>query len=306
MGVKNFFKVFPCCTVKKQKQLSNMSLGIDVSYDIYRASLGMKSINGLTDKNGNPTVLINVLLCNLSKYKQLNVNGIIYIFDHPDPNPLKLTENKKRTKTKGRANEILKEEKDEARANQIEKRTFSINKGMIADIKKVLNYLNIAWVVAPKNYEAEHLGAELMKQKIIDTLITTDSDTLMFGGHSIMRKVKIGSQQMFEEYKLQNILSEYKLEYTHMVKAGVILGTDFCEKTPRVGVKTVLKKLDDIELTEEQIMAYNYFTSECPFEEKNIYKSKERDIEGLVQWLVDEKNFNETRVRTILNVFNTK
>lgn len=313
MGVKDFFKIFPYCTIKDPKELVGLRIGVDVSYDIYRASLGMKSINGLTDTHGNPTVFLNVLLYNVAKYKQLGVLGIIYIFDHPEPNPLKLKENAKRRDTKIKAKDEIKKIKEtkkddnttiaKNKTNQLEKRTFSITKEMIDDIKKFLNFLKIPWVVTPKNYEAEHLGAELMKQGIIDTLITSDSDTIMFGGKSMMRKVKKGTKIKYEEYRMQTILNETKLEHSDLVKAGVLMGNDFNEKTKGIGARTVLKKLNSTKLTKEQEIAYTYFMTKCPFDIKDIHRADKIDLQSLIKWMVNEKNFNEKRVLLAIKPF---
>ena len=307
MGVKDFFKIFPCYNIQHQKDLKGLRIGVDVSYDIYRASLGMKNIDGLTDTSGNPTILLNVLLQNISKYKKLSVAGIIYIFDNPEPNPLKLEENKRRKAIKDAVKTKVKNMKEhkinDEKTSQIEKRTFSISKEMINDIKKLLNFMNIPWIVAPKNFEAEHLGAEMMKKGIITTLMTSDSDTLMFGGKSIMRKTKIKSKVVYEEYRLHDILTKYNIEYSDLIKIGVVMGNDFNSKTKGVGVKTVLKKIKDIKLTDEQKTSYDYFMSVCPYEDNDIYRSEKPDYKGLVKWLVDEKNFSEQRVNNTLKPF---
>jgi 5'-3' exonuclease len=166
-----------------------------------------------------------------------------------------------------------------------------------------LNYLKIPWIVARYGFEAEHLGATLMHKGIIDSLITSDSDTLMFGGASMLRRIKIGTVVHYEEYKIQQILGIYNITYFDMVKIGVVLGCDFADKTKGVGIGTVLKKINNITLTEEQNIAYNHFISDCPFEKEDICKTETLDVNGLITWLVECKNFNEGRIKKMLIPF---
>jgi hypothetical protein len=42
-----------------------------------------------------------------------------------------------------------------------------------------------------------------------------------------------------------------------LIKIGLILGTDFAPKTPRIGPKTVLNKFRKTELSDEQTKALN-------------------------------------------------
>lgn len=304
MGIKYFFQVFGSSAIKQtDKDFKGKRIGIDVSYDIYRASLGMKNINGLTDSNGNPTLLLCVLLNNVSNYKK-KCAGVCYIFDNPGPNLLKTEENKKRSAAKKKASDEMKITKDEDRKLSLEKRKFGITKEMINDVKKFLTLLGIPWVVAPDGYEAEHLASRMMNDKMLDTFISSDSDTIAFGGNSITRRsTKKGSQKgNYEEYKLSNILDEFKLTKEQLVHLCVVLGCDFAKKTRGIGIKTILKKGLDVKLNEKQSRAKKYFLSKCPFESSMIIR-KEPNKKKLIDWLVNDKCFNRSRVEKILSDF---
>lgn len=292
MGVKNWYRVFGDSAVSRTKKyFTGKRIGVDVSYEIYRASLGMQSIGALTDKDGNPTVLLNVLLCNIIKYKKEGAKGLIYVFDNPNPNKLKLNEQAKRTTAKQKAEAELK---DASNRDQLEKRTFSITGQMIKDVKMLLDLMGVAWIVAPDQFEAEHMGAKLTNVGIIDTFVTSDSDAMMFGCKSMLRKK--GSK--YEEYTLKKVLKDAELTREQFVTCGVVLGCDFAEKTKGIGVKTVLKKGPDVELTDEQLAAKEYFLSECPFDKKMIHRGK-KDLDKVVEWLVS-KNFSKERVEKLL------
>jgi flap endonuclease-1 len=299
MGIRLWFKVFNGAVYcHKDKDFAGKRLGIDVSYEIYRASLGMKNIRELTDKNGVPTVLLNTLLCNVSKYKKLGVRRLIYVFDNPNPNPIKENEINRRKENKQRAVKVIV---DDPEGYKEERLKFSIMPSMVDDVKKLLTLLGVDWIVAPDGYEAEHLGAALTVDGIIDTFITSDSDTLMFGAASMTRRVKVKTKFIYEEYKLDTVLNTYNITREEMVHLGVVLGSDFAAGTKGVGPKTIFKKGPHILLTEEQERAKEYFLSECNYTLDQIQKSS-IDKTALVQWLVNDKNFNKARVEKIISI----
>jgi flap endonuclease-1 len=304
MGINGWFKVFgDSALVKKEKDFKGKCLGVDVSYDIYRASLGMKNIKSLTDKKGIPTVLLNILLCNVVRYKKLGVKGLVYVFDNPKPNPHKVKEAKKRKEARKKTEAKLIDEAQHEMKEKLEKRAFTITDDMVRDVKKLLTLLGVAWIVAPEGYEAEHLGAELSIDKVIDTFITSDSDTLLFGGKSMTRRVKKKGEKKvsYEEYNLDDVLVNYELTREQLVHYGVVLGSDFSDKTKGIGPGTILRK-GYVKLTDEQEKAKQYFLSKCPYED-NMIKRDIMDKDTLIKWLVDDKNFNEKRITALLTVF---
>jgi 5'-3' exonuclease len=304
MGINGWFKVFgDSAMVKKEKEFKGKCLGVDVSYDIYRASLGMKNIKSLTDKKGIPTVLLNILLCNVVRYKKLGVKGLVYVFDNPKPNPHKVKEAKKRKEARKKVKEKLIDEEQHEIKEKLEKRVFTITDDMVSDVKKLLTFLGVAWIVALEGYEAEHLGAELSVDGIIDTFITSDSDTLLFGGKSMTRRVKKkGTKKVsYEEYTLDNVLVDYELTREQLVHYGVVLGSDFSDKTSGIGPGTILKK-GCVKLTDEQEKAKQYFLSKCPYND-NMIKKNVMDKDALIKWLVKDKNFNEKRITKLLTIF---
>lgn len=304
MGINGWFKVFgDSVMVKKEKDFKGKCLGVDVSYDIYRASLGMKNIKSLTDKNGTPTVLLNILLCNVVRYKKLGVKGLVYVFDNPKPNPYKVKEAKKRKAARKKAEEKMIDEAHPEMKEKLEKRAFTITDDMVNDVKKLLTLLGVAWIVAPEGYEAEHLGAEMTVDDIIDTFITSDSDTLLFGGKSMTRRVKKKETKTvsYEEYTLDEVLVDYELTREQLVHYGVVLGSDFSDKTKGIGPSTILRK-GCVKLTDEQEKAKKYFLSKCPYDD-NMIKRSVMDKDVLIKWLVDDKNFNGKRITKLLTVF---
>lgn len=303
MGFGDGFKVFGDSALPfKENDFKNKYIGIDASVLTYEICLGHASMRGLTDKHGNSTVPHNTLVNINSKYHKLGVKGLIYVFDNPKPNPMKIKEQKKRRATMKRAEQKLAECPRED-VDRLEKRTFKITDALIQEIKRVLNLMGIAWVVTPEGYEAEHLGATLCKQRVIDVFVTSDSDALLFGATSIVRRVRSKSKKkIYEQYLIDNVLTDYELTQEQLVHLGVILGTDFADKTRGIGAKTVLTRGLTVILTDEQKKAKKYFLSDCPFTPDMIHKEN-ANKEVLIEWLVSEKNFNRERLTKVLAGF---
>ncbi len=101
MGIRDFSKVFNPSRTLTFKDLKGKCLAIDAYYEIYRASLGTKSISTLTDASGRSTVYINVILSLVLSLKKNQIDQI-WIFD-PCQNPAKADELLKRHKKKQEA-----------------------------------------------------------------------------------------------------------------------------------------------------------------------------------------------------------
>ena len=337
MGIHDFTKVFQHNGEIKFNELKNKTISIDASVELYRSSLGMKNINTLTDKNGNSTIFINVILSNIIRYEKNKINQI-WVFDF-DPNksinkefhnPLKIDELLKRKEKKEKAIKEIKmlkekseedelfsddddDEEEENKQSNIdkihvqEKRCFSINKYMINDLKFILNCLDICWIEAPETYESEHICGCLTQDlynNMADLVLSTDMDSLIYGAKSVIKKNT--RDKKYYLYDLNTILVKNDLTIDDLRKISIILGCDFSPKTPRIGPKTVLKKFKDIELTEKQQDAFKHFSCECPSINNLDWHNKISEIEPyknlekiniLLDWLEKEKSFNRNRIK---------
>jgi hypothetical protein len=324
------------------------NIGIDLLYELHRLSLGARHVKVLTSASGMPTLFINGLIQTIIKFKKLGVKNIIYIIDSPVPNPIKAVENKKRQLAKQAAELLLNKLKSEDEApptdkkQALEVRSFKLTSEMIEISKKIITMMGQQYIIARQGFEAEHLGAELTKKGIIDTLYTSDADAWAFGATNTIRpaakskkgkkekenikqekykqdekhkqdekckqdekevKRKQNKNKEYEHYILQNILQRHSITYEQFVHLYVILGCDFCTKSRGVTYKTIFKKGLLIELTEEQRVAKKYFMTECPFDSTDIVGDKQYDKESFVQWIVADFTFNQTRLNTMLNKY---
>ncbi len=238
--------------------LSGTRICVDASGIIYSSILAMAEITSLSS-GGETTAHINTIL---NKVLQLNKYSVqqIWVFDSPNSNPLKQKELENRKKRRD--------------ASSDPRVQFKMTSKHIEDVRKMLTYLGIMTIVAPPGIEAEQYCA-WMTQSCDNTpafcryALSGDSDVLAFGGN-LLKPVKLksasgkSSKTGYMAYDIPVILEALQLDYVLFVKMCVVMGTDFNEKTPRVGVKTVLSKITNysIVLTGDQIVAQKHFMND--------------------------------------------
>lgn len=327
MGVKNFSKVFEPREIK-YKDLKDQVIAVDASVEIYRTALGIDLNKSLKDAYGMPTLHINALL--LGVILKLKACGAkqYWVFDYEQTtgeefhNPLKMLELKKRAERKKKAQEKLDKLKekiedelfssDDEIDDEISKQqraAFSLERFYREDTIFMLDMLEVPWVVCPPGFDAEQLCAAATHMDTIfgekvNYVLTPDVDALLFGACAIIKR-DTRKKKLFE-YNLNEILETHDLTLDELRKVGLILGTDFAEKTPRIGPKTVLKKFRDVELTSNQEKALkNNFQRELTSEEINSLKihnknkvsfTDKKKYEQLLEWLQLVKSFNRERI----------
>lgn len=319
MGIKDFSKVFP--PTRKCSDLSEFegsTFAIDAMIMIFKYSLAGGKVALLTNAAGEPTLVYNGILSFICNLKKLNIKQI-WVFDSVMGSVYKDKAYKERTSRKNNAMKELEdlyaqtENKDESRIDQLEKVTFKLGKNVIANIKFILNKLRIRWIECGPNIEAEHMCAELTRQKISDSTeqtiadyaFTADTDAIIFGSLKTirMKDEKDGNKtkKMYYVYELENLLQTHGLNKKQLAQAAIALGCDFVEKVKGVGPASVINKVlnKNIVFTEHQKEIITIFLT--PVVIPKIYKSETRDIPGLIDWFVNAMQFKRDRVKNMIN-----
>lgn len=329
MGIKSFSKVFEHNGEITLKDLKNKTIAIDAMYQLHRVAHPFKTTTQaiLTAPDGTSTNHINGILALIFNLKKNKVNQI-WIFDNPGEkhNNIKTLEIERRKNciktAKQKLDVILQqqdilfsdsdEEKEETlkKVNKYQRASFSLDAYMIDDLKYILSCFNIAWIESPIGYEAEQLAAYLTNYAIdgikADAVFTPDPDCLLFGA-SLMIKNDTSNRKYYK-YDLHMLLKKYKIDQNNLIKIGVVLGSDFAEKTPGIGPKTIFKKIDNIELTAKQQKAIEFFKApicSSAIEKLQWYKLKkfneftlEEKNNDLYEWLINVKGFNRDRMKS--------
>jgi len=311
MGVLDFTKCFSPVLILKEKyvfeKFKGLTIAIDAYNEIYRASTGVKNISQMTDAYGNNTSHLTVIISLISRLKSYGVKQL-WVFDHSSEekafhNPFKQDEINKRIlrqqAVQNKLQELKAEDNEEHkdRISSLEKQTLKITEQTKNEVKYILTQLGINYIDSPAGFEAEHVAAYLSRTDKIDAVYSADTDCIPFGAKIMIKK----KGQEYEIYTYEDICDQIKdvtgtdADIYDIRKICAILGCDFCERRPRVGPKTVLKKYKSIpndSLTEKQRKAIEAFSMDpVNIEFKSDYDEKINPVE-LFEWLHLIKNFD--------------
>ncbi len=213
----------------------------------------------------------------------------------------------KQFEAKQKINEFLEKKKKPANIHSLEKQAFSLPIEMIHDVKLILNFLKIKYIEAPQGFEGEAIASYLNEIGQVDAVYSGDTDPIAYGAKVMWRRNPRDKE--IYEYTIEDILTQIstanenipKPKFDDFLRAAMSLGTDACEKSPGIGAKTVLKKLHNIKLNAAQTKALGEFKKRPNPEQISYYNNTttpfvECDIDGLINWLVNDRSFNRTRI----------
>jgi flap endonuclease-1 len=182
--------------------------------------------------------------------------------------------------------------------------------------------MGIPHVQAPSEGEAQ--AAHMTKRGDADYCASQDYDSLLFGAPKLIRNVTISGRRKLpskniyvdvvpEMVELNNVLKDCEITYEQLIDVGILIGTDFNpDGIKGIGPKTALKLVKEHGTLENALPHIK--NAEFPAEPQRIrdiflhpevsdaYKLewKEPNVEGIVDFLVREKDFSEDRVRKAL------
>ncbi|KAG7193142.1 DNA repair protein rad2 [Scheffersomyces spartinae] len=103
---------------------------------------------------------------------------------------------------------------------------------MIKGVQELLRRFGIPYITAPM--EAEAQCAELLKLKLVDGIITDDSDCFLFGGDRIYKNM-FNQKQYVECYQMADIEGQLGLTQERLIELAMLLGSDYTEGVSGIG-----------------------------------------------------------------------
>lgn len=320
MGV-NLRGIVPKTQVKLE-DLSGKTVAIDAYNALYQFLAIIRQPNGtpLKDQTGRVTSHLSGLLYRTSNLVELSIKPI-YVFDGTPP-VLKREEIARRRQVKVEAS--VHYEKAIARGDTVKARMFaqattSLKDYMKQDAHRLLDLMGLPWVQAPSEGEAQAAHMTLLGDA--DYCASQDYDSLLFGAPMLLRNLtvsgrrKLPSKNIYidvvpELVVLNSALKECGITYNQLIDVGILIGTDFNpDGIKGLGPKTALKLVKEHGTLENALPRIK--NAEFPHPPEKIreiflhpkvsddYKLewKEPNVEGVVDFLVREKDFSEARVR---------
>jgi len=310
--------------------LSGKSIAVDAYNALYQFLAIIRQPNGtpLKDRSGRITSHLSGLLYRTSNLVEMGIK-VVYVFDGAPP-ALKEVEIKRRARVKEEAlvkyEKALQEGKVEE-ARMYAQMTSRLKDYMSDDAKRLLRLLGIPWIQAPSEGEAQ--AAHLSKKGDTDYCASQDYDSLLFGAPRLIRNVTISGRRKLprknvyvevvpEVVELDRVLNELGITRQQLVDIGILVGTDFNpEGVKGIGPKTALQLIKEHGTLEEALPTLK--EAMFPVEPQRIREIflrpkvtddyplvwREPDIDGVVEFMCGERDFDEERVRKALDKMST-
>jgi flap endonuclease-1 len=329
MGVTNLGKLINNRQEVDFDFFNNKALALDGNNILYQFLTRIRQSDGrlLTDTEGNVTSHLTGLLYRTTKMIESGIQ-IVFIFDGEPPKAktTEINERKQKKKVAKASYEKALEEGDMKAAKKYAQRTTRLTGDMITDAKHLLKLLGIPVIQAPSEGEAQ--AAIMTKRNDVWASCSQDYDSLLFGTPRLVRNLTVSGKRKLpgknvyvdispELISLKKNLEELELSRDHLIEIAILLGTDFNPEgisIKGVGPKTALKlikkhhtvenvlslpKMKDAELERPASAIRDIFMNPKVTTDYSL-TWPEPNIEGIVSFLVEERDFSEARVRNAL------
>eukprot|EP00873_Tetraselmis_striata_P029325 jgi/Tetstr1/449589/TSEL_036676.t1 len=327
MGIHGLSKLLAdyspdCVKATKFESYFGRKIAIDASMHIYQfmVSVGRVGDQLLTNETGDVTSHLQGLLYRTCRMLE---NGIIpvYVFDGKPPQ-LKFDELAKRLEKRTDATAELQKAKETGDVEAIEKfskRTTKVTREHTAECRKLLELMGVPIVQAPS--EAEAQCAQMCKDDLVYGMSSEDMDSLTFGCPRLIRNFMAPASQKQDclEYDYAKMLNGLGITSEQFIDICILCGCDYTSSIKGIGPVRALKDISKYGSLEKMLEELDTGKFPLPdpfpfdearqlFREPNVLKKEEindgkllklsaPDVEGVVQFLVKERNFNEERIR---------
>lgn len=323
MGIHGLSKVIGdhAPSGSKENEIKNFfgrKIAIDASMSIYQFLIAVRSDGSqLTNEAGEIT---SHLMGMFYRTIRMIENGIkpVYVFDGKPP-LMKSGELAKRKEKREEAQKGLAQAEETGDAESMEKfsrRLVKVTPVHNDECKRLLKLMGIPYIEAP--CEAEAQCAALVKSGKVYATGTEDMDALTFGSSVLLRHLTFSEARKMpiREFYLERILTELELSHDEFIDLCILLGCDYCDSIKGIGPKRAVDLIKQYKSIEEIIkhIDTNKYTlpEEWPYQEaRELFKNPEvlqdADVnlkweapneEELVKFLVEDKGFNEDRIRS--------
>lgn len=299
------------------KNFFGRKVAIDASMSIYQFLIAVRQDGSqLTNEEGETT---SHLMGMFYRTIRMVENGIkpVYVFDGKPPE-MKSGELAKRKEKRDEAQKELEKAEDagdEENVDKFSRRLVKVTKEHNEECKTLLRLMGIPYVEAP--CEAEAQCAALVKAGKVFATGTEDMDSLTFGSSVVLRHLTFSEARKMpiREYNLDRILSDLEMSQDEFIDLCILLGCDYCESIRGIGPKRAIelikqhrsieKILDHLD-KKKYTIPENWMFKEARhlFQEPEVtdpekveLKWNDPDEQGLVDFMVTQKNFSEERIR---------
>lgn len=121
---------------------------------------------------------------------------------------------------------------------KMKKQVLSVSDNDFKLTKELLKILDVPFHDAP--LEAETMCADLCKRKLVDAVLTDDSDVIAYGAPIILSKINIANSTVIQ-VTLEDILEALEINYEMLLDFCILCGTDYNKNINLVGPEKAFK-----------------------------------------------------------------
>ncbi|XP_068485187.1 DNA repair protein UVH3 isoform X2 [Phaseolus vulgaris] len=124
---------------------------------------------------------------------------------------------------------------------KLERNAESVNSELFTECQELLQMFGLPYIIAPMEAEAQCAYLEL--EKLVDGVVTDDSDVLLFGARSVYKNI-FDDRKYVETYFMEDIEKELGLTREKIIRMALLLGSDYTEGVSGIGIVNAIEVLN--------------------------------------------------------------
>lgn len=309
--------------------LASRRVGIDSFNVMYQFLSIIRGVDGspLMDSRGRVTSHLAGLFYRTINLLERDIKPV-FVFDGK-PHELKSETREERSKIRTQAEkkfEKARKEGDFKEAKKYAQQAVRLTGEMVEQAKKLVGLMGLPVIQAPSEGEAK--VAQMVACGDLYGCVSQDYDSLLFGAKRLLRNITVSGKRKVpgrdyyyditpEMIELEKTLAKLGIDRKKLVWIGLLVGTDFNKKFPKVGPKTALKLVQEHDSFEDIVKetghepGFDFATVENIFLKPSFTKDYSikfglPDREKLKAFLCEEFGFSVQRVESALEKLDTK
>ncbi|XAR51839.1 Exodeoxyribonuclease I [Bertholletia excelsa] len=121
---------------------------------------------------------------------------------------------------------------------RLERNAESVSSEMFAECQELLQMFGLPYIIAPMEAEAQCAYMELAK--LVDGVVTDDSDAFLFGARSVYKNI-FDDRKYVETYFMKDIENELGLTREKLIHMALLLGSDYTEGVSGIGIVNAIE-----------------------------------------------------------------
>lgn len=121
---------------------------------------------------------------------------------------------------------------------KLESHAESVSSEMFTECQELLQMFGLPYIIAPMEAEAQCAYMEM--SKLVDGVVTDDSDVFLFGARNVYKNI-FDDRKYVETYFMKDIESELGLTRQQLIRMALLLGSDYTEGVSGIGIVNAIE-----------------------------------------------------------------